>query len=96
MKRLLDAGDHPTFIDLRPADEFKKGRLPEARSIPLRELRKRFAEVPRTGRVILYCACPSLELHAAYQFLRDEGYRNVSVLEDGFPAWVKLGYPVER
>lgn len=46
--------------------------------------------------MILYCACPLYEVQAAYQFLRDQGYRNISVMEEGFPGWVKLGYPLER
>ena len=95
-KRLVDEGDRPIFFDLRPAEAFGKGRVPGARSLPLSDLRRRAGEVPRTGRVILYCACPPLEVQAAYQFLRDQGYRNTSVMEDGFPGWVKLGYPVER
>ncbi len=95
-KRLLDEGDQPIFVDLRPAGEFRRTRLPRARSVPLSELRRRHAEVPRTGRVILYCACPLEEVQAAYQFLRDQGYRNISVMEEGFPGWVKRGYPVER
>ncbi|MCI0371605.1 MAG: rhodanese-like domain-containing protein [candidate division NC10 bacterium] len=95
-KRLLDAGARLIFIDLRPAEEFGQGRLPGARSVPLRELRRRYAEVPRTGHVILYCACPSEEVRAAHRFLRDQGYRNLSIMEDGFPAWVKHGYPVDR
>ena len=95
-KRLLDEGDRPIFIDLRPVEEFRKGRLPRARSLPISELRRRFAEVPRTGRVILYCACPPEEIQAGYQYLRDQGYRNLSVMEEGFPGWVKRGYPVER
>jgi rhodanese-related sulfurtransferase len=33
---------------------------------------------------------------AAYRFLSGEGYRNVSVMEEGFPGWVKRGYPLER
>jgi len=95
-KRLLDAGDRPIFIDLRPNDEFKKGHLPGARPIPLLELRRRYPEIPRIGRVVLYCACPPEEIQAAYQFLRDQGYRNISVMEEGFPGWAKQGYPVER
>jgi rhodanese-related sulfurtransferase len=95
-KRLMDEGDRPIFIDLRPVEEFRKGRLPGARSLPISEFRRRLAEVPRTGRVILYCACPPEEIQAGYQYLRDQGYRNLSVMEEGFPGWVKRGYPVER
>jgi rhodanese-related sulfurtransferase len=95
-QRLLDAGEHVIFIDLRPTEEFKAGRLPGARSIPFWDVLKRYAEIPRTGRVIFYCACPLKEVQPAYQFLWDHGYRNISFLEEGFPGWVKRGYPVER
>jgi len=95
-KRLVDDGNPLIFVDLRPAEELKKGRLPGARSIPLFELRRRYQEIPRVGRVVLYCACSPEESHAAYQFLRDQGYRNISVMEDGFLGWVKGGYPLER
>ncbi len=96
VKRLLDAGARLVFVDLRPPEEFTQGRLPGARSIPLRELRRRYSEVPRTGHVILYCACPPEEVQAAYRFLRDQGHRNLSIMEDGFPGWVKRGYPMDR
>lgn len=39
-KRLLDAGERLIFVDLRPPEEFKKGRLPGAHSLPLSELRR--------------------------------------------------------
>ncbi len=96
VKRLLDEGEPLIFVDLRSPDDFKRERLPKARSLPLRELLRRYAEVPRTGRVILYCDCSTEQIQAAYQFLRDQGYRNVSVMEEGFPGWVKRGYPLER
>ncbi len=95
-QRLLDAGEHLVFIDLRPAEEFKAGRLPGARSIPFWDVLKRYAEIPRTGRVIAYCACPLNDVLPAYQFLWDHGYRNITFLDEGFLGWVKRGYPVER
>ncbi len=95
-QRLREAGEPLSFIDLRPAEEFKTGHLPGARSIPFWDVLKRYAEIPRTGRVILYCACSLNEVQPAYQFLWDHGYRNVAFLEDGFPGWVKRGYPVEQ
>jgi rhodanese-related sulfurtransferase len=95
-KRLLDEGDRPIFIDLRPESDYRRARLPGARSLPLPDLPRRHAEIPRAGRVVLYCACGESEIQGAYQFLRDQGYRNVSVMEEGFPGWTKRGYPVER
>jgi rhodanese-related sulfurtransferase len=98
VKAMLDRGEPLIFIDLRPSGEFEKGRLPGARSIPVAEVQKRFAEIPKSGRVILYCACPAGGLDESYSFLslRSKGFRNVSVLAEGFDGWVKRNYPLEN
>jgi ArsR family transcriptional regulator len=96
VKRLLDEGQAVVLVDLRPEEGFRQGHLPGARSVPLRQLRRRYGEIPSTRPVVLYCACPEEELTAAFRFLSDEGYRNVRVLQDGFPGWVRHGYPLER
>ena len=96
VKHLLEAGQRVILIDLRTVEEYRKSRLPGALSIPLSELRGRFQDIPKTGLVVLYCACPSAEIHAAYLFLRDQSYRNLAVMDGDFSFWVKMGYPVER
>ena len=88
------AGEEVVVIDLRPAAAFRAGHLPRARSIPLGELKRREAEIPRAGRVVLHAATPE-EAAAAYRSLREAGYRNVMVLAGGLAAWTRLGYPVE-
>ena len=95
-QRLLEAGEQLIFIDLRSAKEFQASRLPGARSIPFWDILTRYQEVPRVGRVILYCDCSLAELQDPYKFLWEKGYRNLSVLQDGFTGWVKRGYAVER
>ena len=64
LKAQLDSAPRPLLVDLRPPDEFRRGHVPGARSIPLRELRRRAVEIPR-GRLVLYCGCPGDELEAA-------------------------------
>jgi rhodanese-related sulfurtransferase len=95
LKAQLDAGRRPFLIDQRPLDAFRQGRLPGARSIPLRELRRRYGEIPR-GRLVIYCDCPRDELEAAYRFLVDQGAEQIAALEGGFAGWTARGYPVER
>jgi rhodanese-related sulfurtransferase len=94
VQRYRDAGEDVIVIDLRPPDAFRGAHLRGARSLPLGELRKRKAEVPRAGRVVLYAATPE-EAAVAYQALRDAGHRNVMVLAGGLSAWLRLGLPVE-
>jgi rhodanese-related sulfurtransferase len=95
VKRFLDSGEKLVLIDLRPAKEFQQNRLPGARSIPTTELTKRFSEIPKTGRVILYCACQKNEIIDKAAFLEFQGYRNIFVMLEGYLGWVKLGYPLE-
>jgi rhodanese-related sulfurtransferase len=95
VKRFLDAREKLTLVDLRPAADFKQKRLPGARSIPLAELKQRLSEIPRAGRVILYCDCRPADEAEAFFLLRDNGYRNVAVLQEGFSRWTSLNYPLE-
>ncbi len=97
VKAMLDGGEKIIFVDLRSTAEFQKSRLPGARSIPVAELQKRYQEIPKAGRVILYCACPPGGLDESYSYLalRDKGYRNVSVLQEGFTGWSKGNFPTE-
>jgi rhodanese-related sulfurtransferase len=82
LQRYRDAGEEVVVIDLR------------AHSVPLGELRRREAEIPRAGRVVLYAGTPE-EAVAAYQMLREAGYRNIMVLAGGLREWIRLGLPLE-
>jgi rhodanese-related sulfurtransferase len=97
LKGLLESGEPLFLVDLREPEEFKHGRLPNAHSIPLKELPAQHEKIPRAGRVVLYCSCGpgNIEEGYSYQLLRDMGYRNISVLEGGMSEWQRLGYPVD-
>ena len=98
VKQLIEVGEPVFLFDLRETEKFKRERLPGAVSLPLKELPAHMAKVPRTGRVVLYCTCGpgNIEEAYGYQLLRDQGYRNVSVLVGGITEWMKRGYPVDK
>jgi rhodanese-related sulfurtransferase len=95
VKMLLDSGEKVVLIDLRPTKDFEQNRLPGARSLPMTDLEKRFSEIPKSGRVVLYCACKPNEAADKAVFLEYRGYRNISVMLEGYPGWLKRGYPVD-
>jgi rhodanese-related sulfurtransferase len=95
VKFLLDNKEKIFFVDLRTPKEYQQRHLPGARSIPVAELEKRFGEIPRTGRVILYCSCRPGDDSFAYYLLRDNDYGNISVIDDGFDGLVKRKFPLE-
>ena len=97
VKGFLDARERMVFIDLRPLSEYQKARLPGARSVPMKDLEKRFREIPQSGRVVLYCDCAQNEIiEQAYQLLKEYGYRNTAVLADPFRDWLRRKFPVEN
>jgi rhodanese-related sulfurtransferase len=95
VKQLMDAGEKLVLIDMRPAKEYQQSRLPGARSLPLAEVANRFSEVPKSGRVVLYCDCKPYDIADRAVFLEYRGYRNIFIMPEGYQGWVKRGYPTE-
>jgi len=83
-------------LDVRPEEEFAAGHLPHARSLPIDELRKRLAELPKDVPVVVYCRGPfCLMAKDAVELLLKKGYRAFH-LTDGVAEWRARGLPVEQ
>ncbi len=94
LKWLIDSRQPVVVVDLRAPAEFQGGHLPGAISVPMPELDRRFAEIPTTPMVVLYCRCSLEEAATAYAFLEAKGYQNHVVLQDGLDGWVRRRYPL--
>jgi rhodanese-related sulfurtransferase len=96
LARRLQAGEDLVVLDVRPAAEHAAGHLPGAVSIPVDELRRRLAEVPRDRKIVAYCRGPYCAFaHEAVAVLREEGF-SARRLEDGLPEWQAAGLAVTR
>lgn len=83
-------------IDVRPQDEFDAAHLPYARSMPLAEIGKRLAALPRDKEIVAYCRGPFCLLSdEAVALLLSHGYRARKV-SDGVSEWQAAGLPLER
>jgi rhodanese-related sulfurtransferase/DNA-binding CsgD family transcriptional regulator len=81
-------------IDVRPPAEFEQAHLPYARSMPVNEIARRLAELPRDKPIVAYCRGPfCLFSEAAYQLLFAQGYQ-VHKLLDGVSEWQAAGLPL--
>ena len=96
VKQLMDAGEKLVFIDMRPVKEYQQSRLPGARSLPLAEVASRFNEIPKSGRVVLYCDCKPYDIADRAVFLEYRGYRNIFIMPEGYSGWIKRGYPLDN
>jgi ArsR family transcriptional regulator len=82
-------------IDVRPADEFAAGHIRGALNIPLKELERRLAGLPRGQEIVAYCRGPYCVMaFEAVARLRARGFK-ARRLQDGFPEWKIAGLPVE-
>jgi rhodanese-related sulfurtransferase len=54
LKTRLDRKERGIIIDVRTRPEFDALHIAGARSVPLRNMRERASEVPRSGLVVLY------------------------------------------
>ena len=96
LARRLQGGDRLVLLDVRPAAEHAAGHLPGAVSIPVGELRRRLAELPRDREVVAYCRGPYCAFaHEAVAVLREAGF-SARRLEDGLPEWEAAGLAVTR
>jgi|SRR6185436_17307225 DNA-binding transcriptional ArsR family regulator/rhodanese-related sulfurtransferase len=83
-------------IDVRPREEYDTAHLPYARSLPLAELAKRLAELPRGAEIVAYCRGPfCLMSDEAVTLLKKKGYR-ASKTMDGISEWLAAGLPITR
>lgn len=81
-------------LDVRPAEEYAAGHLASAISMPLEELDRRLAELPRDRRIVAYCRGPYcvLAVHAVER-LRRHGFDAVRAAE-GVREWRDLGLEI--
>jgi rhodanese-related sulfurtransferase len=82
-------------LDVRGADEYAGGHLPNSRNIPVADLDKRAAEIPGGKPLIIVCANGSRAGRAAAA-LRKSGRAEVFCLEGGMSGWQQAGLPVVR
>jgi rhodanese-related sulfurtransferase len=88
------------FIDARPAEDYARGRIQGARSLPWQDVELNFigvtADLDLATPIVTYCDGETCELsHDLALFLRDAGFINTRVLVNGWSAWQQAGLPVE-
>ena len=94
MKRIEDG--IVTIIDVRPAEEFEAGHLPNAINIPIDCLEQEIQSLSLESEIVAYCRGPYCLLSfEAVDMLRAKGI-HARRLEDGFPEWELAGLPIKR
>lgn len=84
-----------TVLDVRPAEEYRAGHIPGALSVPISELKKRLAQLPKEREVVAYCRGPYCVMAIeAVELLREKGFK-AHRLEQGVVDWRARGWRIE-
>lgn len=94
LDQMLQSGTNPIIIDVRsPLSTQQTGRIPGALVTSVEDMHAIALDIPDSGEVIVYCACPN-EASAARvaKILMQKGYTKVRPLAGGIDAWIAAGY----
>jgi len=85
--------DEVRIIDVREAEEFSEGHVPNAVNVPLgafiRDLKRKGEElVPKDKEVVVYCGS-GVRGGIAASFVQEKGWENVKNLTGGYAAWTE-------
>jgi len=93
LRRVRD-GD-VTVLDVRPPEEYRAGHIPGALSVPLPELKRRLAELPKNREIVAYCRGPYCVMAIeAVELLRKKGF-DAHRIEQGVTDWRARGWRIE-
>jgi len=86
VKAMFDAGKDFTFLDVRSPGEIEQMRIEGSLSIPLGAVRTSLDKIDKTKPVIAFCKI-SLRGYEAALILKQNGYKNVKVMDGGILMW---------
>lgn len=82
------------LLDVRPADEYQLGHIPQALTLPPDTWDTRMSSLPRQKEIIVYCRGPfCVYADEAVARLKTAGY-HATRLNEGFPDWQRRGLPI--
>ena len=97
LKNHLEKGNKEYFVlDVRSPEDFAKGHIPGALSIPLMDLPGKLSTLPKDKTIVTYCGNITCALapKAALK-LAQAGFK-VMELFGGFATWTEKGFPVQK
>jgi rhodanese-related sulfurtransferase len=94
-KAIIDRSKNAYLLDVRTPDERRQGYIAGSVLIPIDQIEKRIAEIPKNRPVIVYCAVGSRSRPVA-QALARSGYAEVYNMRDGIFGWYRNGLPIKQ
>lgn len=84
------------ILDTRTTSEWHNAHIPGAIPIPYYISKSKVSKgLPKDDTwIIAYCSCPHAASDKIINMLRDKGFKNTAVINEGFFKWINAEYPV--
>lgn len=86
LKEMMDQNDNFNLVDIRSIQEYVTGHIPDAVSIPYRQLPYRYRELNPDIKTVVYCRTGQ-SCYLAVRLLSGFGFTDLYILTGGIAAW---------
>lgn len=94
---LLINREEALVVDVREADEFASGHVPEARNFPLSKLAERIGELEKhKDKPLIVCCASGMRSNKACAEFTKAGFSRLYNLAGGIDAWQAASYPLKK
>lgn len=87
--------DNYLIVDIRPANSYDLGYLPNSRAMPMAYLSMLSVELPKDSRIAVVDHSGK-QCKKAAQWLIKNGFIDVSIVKDGITGYAKKGFKLEK
>ena len=87
--------ENALLLDVRTSDQFARGRVAQAKNVPVADVASRAAELIKSASIVVMGDAGANAGKAA-SALRAAGAAKVVVLDGGYSAWQAAGLPVKK
>lgn len=92
----LERGARFAILDARAPSDYAREHITGAVSVPFYDPAPYFEGLPKDAWLVCYCACPHAESGQLAQKLMAQGFKKVTVLDEGLNVWRSKNYPITR
>ena len=89
-----NGGSDLVLLDMRDREDYQKGHIKGALSMPLEEIDKRYRDLPRDKDIVTYCYNQYCQLSTLGALKLVEHGIPAKEMNVGWSEWVKLGNPL--
>ncbi|MEO1023708.1 MAG: c-type cytochrome [Bacteroidota bacterium] len=86
------------ILDARSEVAWRQMHIPGSIPVPYYEEPENFVnDLPNDDtQIVIYCACPHAASLRVMSTLKREGYKNLSIIDEGILVWAQMGFPVRN